>query len=332
MTTLKALKNDSLERIGQKLAEARTVLLFPHVRGDGDAFGSCAALCHMLRGLGKDCWILMEDKVPGVYEFLVEGMVTWDQDILGAPDVCMCVDCGEEKRFPKRAGRFQSAKTTICLDHHETTEFICGLNYVEPDAAAAGELVYLLLQAMGLTPDQKCAEYLYAAIAKDTGNFQYSNTTARTHGIIKELYETGADLYQVNVEINENESPGKIRLQGSALETLEFSAGGQFAMVCVTTAMLQKCGALEEDTDGLVELIRGIAGVEMAAALKESADGTVRVSLRVKNLGNASAICREFGGGGHEKAAGFTWHGTIEDAKEAVRRAAVADLARYKES
>lgn len=330
MTTLTPMmKNDSLEKIGKRLTEAQTVLLFPHVRGDGDAFGSCAALCHALRGLGKDCWILMEDKVPDVYEFLVDGMVTWDQDILGIPDVCMCVDCGEENRLPKRLERFRSGRTTICLDHHEAPAYMCDFNYVEPDAAATGELVYMLLVAMGVEPDRECAEDLYAAITKDTGNFEYGNTTARTHRIVASLYDTGANLHTVGTRLNENEKLSKIRLLGRALNSLELTEAGLFAMVCVTRKMMEDCGAREEDTDGIVETIRGIAGVEMAAVLKESDDGTVRVSMRVKNLGNVAAICRQFGGGGHEKAAGFTWHGSIEDAKDAVRDAAKADLEKY---
>lgn len=323
------MKNDSLKIIGNKLEEAHSILLFPHVNGDGDAFGSCAALCHVLRRMGKECFVLLEDRIPETFEFLMDGMASWDPNVIADPDVCMCVDCGETKRFPKRAEKFLSGKTTICLDHHELSEFLCDYNYVEADAAAAGELVYLLLVAMEQPLDRESAEDLFVAITKDTGNFQYSSTSARTHEIAKALYETGADLNAVSIRINENESLGKIRLLGKALNTLELSDAGRFAMVCVTQAMIEECGAREDETDGIVETLRGIAGVEISAVLKETQAGTVRVSMRAKAQANVASVCAKFDGGGHAKAAGCTWHGTIEEAKEAVRREACAELEKY---
>lgn len=100
------MKNNSLREIAQVLHEAKSILLFPHVNLDGDALGSCAALCRTLRLDGKDAWIMLEDDIPANLRFLDKGYCTWDKDKIEEPDVCMCVDCGDTGRFPGRAEKF----------------------------------------------------------------------------------------------------------------------------------------------------------------------------------------------------------------------------------
>ena len=324
-------RNDSFAVIAGQLKAAQTILLFPHIHMDGDAMGSCAALCHVLRQMGKDCWVLREDSVPDNLRFLDRGYTTEDPDILGTPDICMCLDCGDESRFPKRVERFRSGRTKICVDHHRSSEYICDYNYIDPAAAATGELVYPLIRALGQEPDAECAEALFAAITTDTGNFQYSNTNRESHRIMCELYETGADFNRVSVQLYENNRLPGIRLHALAMENLALSADGRVASACITKEMQESCGADRQDSDGIVENLRSIAGVEIALLVKESEEDTVRVSMRVKNIGDVASICEQFGGGGHTKAAGCTYHGSVQDALQTFRALAEENLANYAE-
>lgn len=310
--------NNTYKEIAQVLEGAQTVLLYPHVSPDGDALGSCAALCRALRMKGKQAFILVEEELPLNLAFLDKGYCTDDQNILENVDISFCVDCGDATRFPGRAEKFAEGKTSVCLDHHHTTTEFCDYNYVDPDAAATGELVFDLLKEMGISQDIEIGEAIFAAITTDTGNFQYSNTTRRCFEIMTELFDWGVDTNKVSVELYEN-----VRLERKIIETMAFStlnllADGKAAVAYVTQEMLEKSGALSEETENVIRELRCIAGVEYAAFLKEKGPETVRLSLRAKSYGDVSVIAERFGGGGHIKAAGATLNMTIENAVNAV--------------
>ncbi len=300
------MKNDSIKTIAELLCRAESILIFPHVNVDGDALGSCAALCKALRQKGKEAWILLEDEIPANLRFLDEDLCTWDQDKIKEPDICMCVDCGDTGRFPGRAEKFFSAGATVCVDHHMTAKYICDYNHVDPQEAATGQLIFELLKELKTEPDPQIGEAIYAAITTDTGDFTYSNTQKKSHLIVAELYDWGCDFNKVSVEIYENVRPEKIRMHTGAMETLKLIGGGKGALVYVTQKLLAETGAKMDESEGLAQDLRSISGVEFAAVLKEYGDENIRVSLRAKRCGNVAVIAESLGGGGHVKAAGCT--------------------------
>ena len=310
--------NNTFKEIASVLDASRTILLYPHVSADGDALGSCTALCKALRMKGKECYILVEEELPLNLKFLDKGYCTDDQNIIEDVDVSFCVDCGDETRFPNRTEKFEQGKTSICLDHHRTTKDFCDYNYVVPEASATGELVFDLLQEMGTPADVEIGEALFAAITTDTGNFQYSNTTRKAFEIMTELLDWGVDTNKVSVQLYEN-----IRLERKIIESMAFStmnilADGKAAIAYVTQEMIEKSGALSEETENVIQQLRSIAGVEYAAFLKEKGENLVRLSLRAKTEGDVAVIAEKFGGGGHIKASGATLEMPIEEAVAAV--------------
>lgn len=312
------MKNNSLKEIAQKISEAKSILLFPHVNPDGDTLGSCAALCKALRGMNKETWILLEDDIPANLCFLDNGYCTENQDIIAEPDICMCVDCGSEDRFEKRAAKFRQAKTTICIDHHGTTEFMCDCNYVDAAEAATGQIIFDLLKELEIQPDKEIGEAIFTAITTDTGNYQYSNTQKKSHLITAELYDWGVDCNKVSIEIYENVRMEKIMVKNRAMETLKVIGGGLGVIVYVTQAMLEETGAVMDETEGLSQDLRSIAGVEYAAVVKEYDANTIKMSLRAKTCGDVATVARHLGGGGHTKAAGCTLHTSLEEALKRV--------------
>lgn len=312
--------NNTYKEIAQVLESAQRILLYPHVSADGDALGSCAALCRALRMKGKEAFILVEEELPLNLKFMDRGYCTEDKAILEDVDISFCVDCGDTTRFPERKEKFFEGKKTICIDHHHTTTEFCDYNYVDPDASATGELVFDLLKEMGTPRDIEIGEAIFAAITTDTGNFQYSNTRKKSFEIMAELFDWGVDTNKVSVELYEN-----IRLERKIIESMAFStmsllADGKAAVAYVTREMLEQSGALSEETENVIRELRSIAGVEYAAFLKEKAPDTVRLSLRAKTTGDVAVIAEKFGGGGHVKAAGATLNMTIEEAVSAVCR------------
>lgn len=313
------MKNNTFEEIGKILSQGKRILIFPHINMDGDALGSAAALCAALRKSGKECFVLIEDDIPANLKFLDKGYCTKDAGVLRKADISICVDCGNEGRFPMRKKKFKESHTSICLDHHATTEAYCQYNYVDSKASATAEIVYKLLKSMNAEIDKDIAEAIFAGITTDTGNFQYSNTTEESHLITAELRSAGLDFNEVSVKIYENVRLEKLLLRNKVLNTLTIVAGGRGAIAYVTEEMLKETGALMEETEGMVQELRSIRGVEVAAFLKESGNNEVKISLRSKSEVDVAQISAQLGGGGHRKAAGCTIQGSLTEAYDLIK-------------
>lgn len=312
--------NNTFREIADVLASADTVLIFPHINMDGDAVGSAAALCRALRLSGKISYVLIEDQIPAYLRFMDKGYFTSDQNIVENPDVCVCVDCGDFSRFPQRKEKFLKGSTTVCIDHHRTTKEFCDYNHVNPDAAATGELIFSLINEMECGHDQEIGEAIFAAITTDTGNFQYSNTNKNCHLIMAELYDWGVDPNKVSVEIYENERLEKLIVTVKALGNMQMVGGGRGAVAHLTKSEMDEIGAAPDETDGVIDKLRSIAGVEYAAFIKEKEPGIIRVSMRAKRLGNVAEIAARNNGGGHTKAAGCTLEMTMEEAVALIKK------------
>ena len=315
------MKKDSLKEIAEVIKKAQSIMLFPHENPDGDALGSCSALCRCLRNMGKTAWILTDDDVPANLNFLGEGMRTLDENIIEEPDLCICVDCGDPGRIEKRYEKFRAGRKTICIDHHMSSGFFCDYNYIDPEEAATGQIIFDLLRELEHKPDKETGEDIFAAVTTDTGDFQYSNTQKKSHLIAAELYDWGVDFNKVSVEIYENVRPEKIMLKNCAMATLKLMGGGKGAMVSVTQEMLEKTGASMDESEGLAQDLRSISGVEYSAVLKEYEEKKIKVSLRAKRLGNVATMAEALGGGGHIKAAGCTLKMPIRQAEETIEKA-----------
>ncbi|MDY2960641.1 MAG: bifunctional oligoribonuclease/PAP phosphatase NrnA [Hornefia sp.] len=323
------MSNDSFKTIGNALKAANSILIFPHVNGDGDAIGSAVALCRALRKSGKTAYILVEDSIPQNLKFIALDYATCNFHVIAEPDVCICVDCGDYSRFPKRKDKFLSGKKTICVDHHGTSKPFCNYNYIDSAAAATGELIYKLLAEMDAPMDKEIGEALFTAITMDTGNFQYSNTTKETHEIVAKLYELGIDANRISIELYESISPEKMRLESKILSKVQFFGKGKLAIGFVSQDMLKETGAKLEDAEGVVSQIRSINGVEIAVLVKEKEELVCRVSLRGKKYADVSKIAESFHGGGHKKAAGCTVEMSLSDAIKAIEEKALESLSEY---
>lgn len=325
--------NASLKELAGFLKAAKTILIFTHMNPDGDALGSAAALCRVLRKMGKTSWVLMDEEVPDYISFMDTEFCTRDKDIMKDHDIAICVDCGEYSRFPALADKFDEGKLKLCVDHHATGDGFGDHYYIDPSEAATCQLVYKLIKELEAATaedseaiidskliDRTVAESLYTGINTDTGSFQYSNTTADTHAIASDLMFYGIDHTAINVKLYQTITMSKLKIQADVLQKAEFLFGGQVAIGYVTDEMLDQAGAVLDDAEGTIDMLRNIEGVEIAAFLKEKGDA-VKVSMRAKSRANVAEIVSAFGGGGHVKAAGCTLEMPMEDALEEVKKA-----------
>lgn len=313
--------NASLKELAGFLKAAETILIFTHTNPDGDALGSAAALCRVLRKMGKTSWILMDEEVPEYISFMDTEFVTRDKDCLKDHDVSICVDCGEYSRFPALADKFDEGKLHLCVDHHATGDGFGDHYYIDPSEAATCQLIYKLIKELGSEfIDKTVAESIYTGINTDTGSFQYSNTTADTHAIASDLMTYGVDHTAINVKLYQTIPMTKLKIQAAILQKAAFLFGGKVAVGYVTGQMLEEAGAVLDDAEGTIDMLRNIEGVEIAAFLKEKGEA-VKVSMRAKSYANVAEIVSVFGGGGHVKAAGCTLEMGMDEALDAIKKA-----------
>ncbi|MDR1135659.1 MAG: bifunctional oligoribonuclease/PAP phosphatase NrnA [Clostridiales Family XIII bacterium] len=312
------IKNNTLEEIAAALSAAESILFFPHHSMDGDTLGSSVALCRALRTKGKLSFVIIEDEIPDMISFLDCDCCTDSLKIVDKPDLCVCVDCGELSRLNRRRELFESGRTKMCIDHHISTTPFLEWNYIDPAAAATAEIAYEIITILGLEIDKDISEAIYTGIVTDTGLFQYSNTTKKTHLITAGLYDCGLNSSETAIKIYQSVSREKMILEANIISTIELFAEGKVAIAYMTQEMLNNSGAKPDDTDGVVERLRGIKGVEIAALVRERRDGRIKVSLRSKQYANVAAFSEPRGGGGHIRAAGYTADSTVDEVKTSL--------------
>lgn len=293
------------------------ILLIAHVSPDGDTLGSCFALYGALIELGKHIQVVCEDPVPAIYRFLpFSDQLKPPEQALPAEAV-VSVDCADLARTGRCEAIFRAANATLNIDHHGTNDRYADENYVQK-AGATGELIFNVIACMKITLNKNIASCLYAAITTDTGNFSYSNTTPDTMRIAADILDTGIDLPYLNRCLFRTVPFHKLKLHALAVSKTELYEYGRIGISYITMEEIRSCGATNEDTEGIIDSIRDIDSVEVAALLRESEDGLVRVSLRGKSCADVSKIATRFGGGGHRLAAGCTLQAPVQEAANQI--------------
>lgn len=317
---------DRLRTLGRILDEGERFLLLTHQNPDGDALGSLLGLGEGLLSAGKQVVMYYGGVAPDMFTFL-SGFDKVAKDP-GNPedyDAIILLDCHELDRVDDAALIMAGHGKILVIDHHvssvpETEDML-----IDTGASAAGELVFDLLQILDIKITRDIANNLFTAIATDTGHFSYENTSAYCLGIAARLVEAGAEPWKIYQNLYMERSSGRMRLLGMALSSLEFSYSGRVGVITITRDMMNATETDSVDTDGFVEYPRSIKGVDLAVLFKESSNGLCKVSLRSLGTVNAAALAKEFGGGGHMQAAGFSVSGGLEDVKSRV----VAEIGKY---
>jgi phosphoesterase RecJ-like protein len=288
-------------------------VIVSHVRPDGDAIGSAFAMALALRALGKEVRVVSRDTPPpplvaqpGVSEIIVTERV----DDPG--DAVIVMECGDLQRTGV-AGLERGF--VINIDHHPGNTVYGAMNWLDLTAAACGEMVFELVQALNVPLTPQIATHVYVAILTDTGSFHYSNITPRTFDISRQCVEAGVSPPAVARTIFDSSTLGRLKLFGAVLNAMVLDPTGRIAVVSVDRTLALACGASYEDTDGINNLPLTVRDIVAVAFFKEAGDNDWRVSLRSKGPVNVNAVAREFGGGGHVNASGCSAAGTLEELK-----------------
>lgn len=317
----------------------RAFLLTTHINPDGDAIGSEVAMARWLRGLGKKVRVLNDSPTPLAFGWLQadEPFEVYDEALceqrFAEADALIVLDTGNRQRIGRLARHLDRHAIAIAIvDHHVSHEGFGQVNVIEPELASTASLVFELMSEAGVALDPIAAEALYVGLFTDTGNFRYSNTDARAHRMAASLVEAGVDASDVTSRVQATAPAGRLRFFGEALAALQMLEGGRLAVVEATPDQFARHGLVGADTEGLVDMPRSIAGVEVVALFSEVEPGKVKVSLRSTGNVTIDQVCSRLGGGGHPHAAGVQMRGTREEAKARILPEIVRLLDAYAES
>jgi phosphoesterase RecJ-like protein len=299
-----------LVQIVEAVRARRRFVISSHTRPDGDSIGSSVAMAYALRALGKEAHVIHKDRAsaplltfPGVQDIEIADAVTGDFD------AAIVMECGDLARTGLTGlERF----FLINIDHHPGNSAYGRLNWFDASAAACGEMVFDLINALGAPLTRPIATHIYLAILTDTGSFHYSSISPRTFEICRQTLEAGVDPVQVARNVYDSNNMGRLKLFGSVLSTMQIDATGRIAIVYLDHEMARVAGGTYDDTEGLINLPLTVKEIQAVVFFKQVEGDQYRVSMRSKGDIDIGAVAKEFGGGGHKNAAGCTVNGAID--------------------
>jgi phosphoesterase RecJ-like protein len=304
----------------EHLRKAKRILLTSHRRPDGDGSGSMAALASLLRRQGKTAVIYSLDPIARRYKWLplldtTVHTIPFDERF----DCTIVVDCADITLIGDALPPPEVRGTLITLDHHASGHPFGDVAVWDPTAAAVGVLVFRIAQAEGWEITQEAAIPIYVSLISDTGGFRHANTNAEVLHVGSEMVRAGVVPASIAGSLEERPSPGKLRLLGSVLSTLELHCAGRVGVLSVTTAMVEGARASWEDIEGMVNWARNVDGVQIGLLLTTAKGGGVRVSMRSRSERiDVGRVCMQLGGGGHPGAGGCHVDDDLPRAKDRV--------------
>lgn len=311
---------NSLDELIQPLCSADKIVIVGHMSPDGDSIGSVLAMGMALEQLGKKVFMITSDPLPEIFSFLpcykrYKGV----KDFPARFDLALALDCSDLKRCGEDLSLLmETAPVLVNIDHHISNQLFAKYNFVNPKASATGEIVYHMIQKLGARIDQDIATCIYTAIVMDTGSFKFDNTSGRSHRIAADLIELGVPVSAVNTRLFEEKPYVNMKLLGEALKSLKMTPCHRVAWMSVSRETMEKLGAKEEQTDGIINYPKSIEGVEVGLLFREIEADKVKVGFRSKGQIDVNQVAGQFGGGGHPRAAGAIIMGNFHEIEEKV--------------
>lgn len=308
-----------LQDIKENLGDIKKVILshddialFTHSDPDGDAIGSIFALNLALKRMGKSSKIVLSGSVSKAYYFLP--IPVYEESLNFKPNLSIVLDCAtlERSGFHKEIISLDFTKI-VNIDHHPQEEIFGHLSIVETDATSTSEIIFHLLEEMGVEIDREIANYLLVGIFSDTGSFMHSNTTKNSLEIASKLVSRGANIKKMAENIFRRKNISTLRLWGRVLSRIKSDSGKGIVSSIITKEDLEECGATKEDLEGVVNLINTVPEAKAALLLTQDQD-QIKGSLRSEAGGfDVNKIAGVFGGGGHIRASGFKVKGKLKE-------------------
>jgi len=327
---MNSFENHSFAEITDRLRAAKTICILSHVRPDPDAYGSQLALGIALKQLGKEVTLWNEDGMIDRYRFLPGSeLIGQGADRPQDFDVVVILDTANKERAGKPLESIGQVGCWINIDHHLSNTGYGDLVHISEAAPATGEILYELFADQQIPFTYGIADNLFAAISTDTGSFQYPSTTARTYEIAADLIRKGVDVGELSRLLYDSSPLRRVNLMREMLNLMTITADGRVCSAAIPRTTIDQVGAQPDDTEGLIDTLRSIEGVQVAVFLEELDPEHVRVSMRSKDASfDVCKIAKNFNGGGHALAAGARPTGALADVEANLLKAIHDELDR----
>ena len=305
----------NVQQMAERLCAAEDILILCHKNPDGDTIGCASALCYALEALDKNAAVLCSDPIPERYAYTAARMFRGDFE----PRTVIAVDVASIQLFGENNGMPQYTRhVDLCIDHHAGNAGYADFTLLDGSAAAAAELLYEVILAMGVNVTTQIANCLYTGLSTDTGCFKFSSTTAKTHLVAAKLIEAGAQLEELNTRLFDTKPRERMEAERIARNHLEYHLDGRCALIYLTRDEIEMSHVDPADLEELTGLPISIEGVQVGLTLRQQPGGSYRISVRTAKGVDACAIARRLGGGGHTRAAGCELLGNLDNAKSAI--------------
>jgi len=320
--------DEAFERAAGLLERAPSVALACHVNPDPDALGSMLGLADFLASKGKQVVCSWGNAPMARPRWLAaldgSGYLVEPNAFPANPEVLICLDTAAPDRLGLLRANAERAAEVVVVDHHRTNPGFGSIVILDPAASSTAELVFRLVERMGGGLSDRAAACLYAGVVADTGRFQYEATTPETLRVAAELRRHPFDHARLAQALFEDSSLGYLRVLALAMQRVAFVPEASLVWTYLTQSDLDRAAVTPDDLDDLIDVIRIAREADVACVVKQQGDGRFRVSLRSRGDTDVGSIAKEFGGGGHRLASGYTArHGpeeSVSDLVEAIRR------------
>ena len=306
-----------MKKVMEVIRRHRRFSVTSHINPEGDALGSAIGLGLLLKRLGKQVVLAQDGGIPPSLKFLPGSLPG-----IGGPgrkisaEVSFICDVPVLSRIGSIQKVIQQVPLVVCIDHHVSNQRFADINWVDPHAAAVGEMIYRLYKVFRLKPRKEEALCLYTSLVSDTGSFRYMNTTPAVHEIAAELIKAGVSPLKVSQNLYETHSVTDLKFLGTVLRSMRHSPDGRVAWLEIPWVLFRASKAKPEVIDEIVNYPRSVRSAEVAFVMRETPDRKkVRVSLRSKGRIDVNQIARHFNGGGHMAASGCVIEGSLSQAR-----------------
>ncbi|NLW81047.1 MAG: bifunctional oligoribonuclease/PAP phosphatase NrnA [Desulfovibrionales bacterium] len=314
------------QQIVDHLRASDNFLVVSHVAPDGDALGSMLAMGELLRALDKHVRLFNESGIPQRFMWLKPEWDILRELPADEPATIIVLDCGAPERAGARMAPWLDSKTVVNIDHHLGNPHFGTMNWVEQRTSSVGEMVGVLARELGVPLAGLLGEYIYLALISDTGDFCFNNTRPETLEMAAEILRLGLLPGPFHEQKQSTGTLNQLQMRGTVLQQARLHAQGRITLIAFTREIFEQTGTGPDDTEGLVNTVLYVRGVQVAISLREEED-RIKFSLRSKGSVNVQAVAARFGGGGHRNAAGGHLFLDMDAAKRVILDAVIEALA-----
>ena len=320
--TITALRSE-VDQLKELCERHDHVMILGHKDADGDTLGCSLAFGEALRNLGKAVSVVIPHPLPQKYSWM-PGFEHLVESPEPGVDVTLVLffDSGNMERSGSAAAFVTDHATIVNVDHHSSNSRYGDVNIIDPDASAVGQMCLDMLEHFGWRITPAMATNLYTALLTDTGGFRHENTTPRALRDASRLAALGADPSFVASMVYKSRPLTTVKLSGLSIASMEVEMGGRLAWAKVTRRMLREAGAVMAESEDIIDTLNSLAGIDLALIFKEVGPKLTKISVRSRGPVDAAALCAQFGGGGHVRAAGAEVQLRLDQAIPTVLEAA----------